>query len=92
MFIVSSSPSPAPVLLSPANEIPCPSLLLKNITFDTVLNLLFESNKKAAISKSKSNPLFDISQPAPSFTLFNPGFLFVKSKISFLFKFKIHPV
>ena len=27
--------------------------LLKNITFDTVLNLLFESNKKAAISKSK---------------------------------------
>ena len=67
MFRVSSSPSPAPVLLSPANEIPCPSLLLKNITFDTVLNLLFESNKKAALSKSKSNPLFDISQPAPSF-------------------------
>ena len=52
MFITSSSPSPAPVLLSPANEIPWLSLLLKNIIFDTVLNLLLESNKNAAISKS----------------------------------------
>lgn len=57
--------------------------MLKNIIFSNELNLLLESNKNAAISKSKSAPLFATSHPAPNITFLSPGFFFVKSNISF---------